>query len=368
MNWYAVRIVLSQPMRLAITITGIALCILLMLFLLSVYRGVKHGSVEYIRQNKCDLWVLQKNAWNILRGSSLLSTGHGLFIEQIDGIEMAAPVLFILSGIETKNQKTTVFLAGFDPNKGLGGPPAIVAGRNVRANDEIVLDRSFAKKYDFKIGKQIKIKDDTLTIVGLSEGTNAFVIQYAFTTLKRAQSIIGFPGLVTCYAIKIHKNNITPKVIKRIKDELPDLEIYDHQTFLNNNIKEMESGFLPLLYTVAIIGMIVLTTILSLLLSINILEQRKDFAVFKILGSPEAFLWHLIFHQAILILGTAIVASIFLFYPTVVIIEKIVPEISTKMSLLQILGVIFISAIMGIISSLISQQRIRKIYPMEAFI
>jgi ABC-type antimicrobial peptide transport system permease subunit len=367
MNWYAIRIVLSQPLRLAITVIGIALCILLMLFLLSVYRGVKHGSVEYIRQNECDLWVLQRNAWNILRGSSLLSTGHGLFIEQLEGIEKAAPVLFILSGIEIKKQMTTVFLTGFDPEKGLGGPPVIVAGRNVRDDNEIVLDRSFAVKYNFRLGEPIKIKDDTLTIVGWSGGTNAFVIQYAFTTLKRAQSIIGFPSLVTCYAIKIGKKTNIPGVVSQIKEELPDLEVFDHQTFLNNNIKEMESGFLPLLYTVAIIGMVVLTTILSLLLSINILEQRKDFAVFKTLGSPETFLWHLIFNQAILILGAAIAVAIFLFYPTVEIIEKLVPEIDTKISLLQILSVIFISVIMGIISSLISQQRIRKIYPMEAF-
>jgi len=52
---------------LALTIGGVSLCIVLMFFLLAVYRGVADGSVEYIRRNKADLWVLQRNATNILR-------------------------------------------------------------------------------------------------------------------------------------------------------------------------------------------------------------------------------------------------------------------------------------------------------------
>lgn len=52
----------------------------------------------------------------------------------------------------------------------------------------------------------------------------------------------------------------------------------------------MESGILPLLYVIALIGAVVLTVILSLLLSINILKRRKDFAVMKTLGSPQRYL------------------------------------------------------------------------------
>ena len=50
-------------------------------------------------------------------------------------------------------------------------------GSNVTADDEIVLDRSFARKYRVAIGDRLTIKDDTLTVVGFSTGTNMFVIQ-----------------------------------------------------------------------------------------------------------------------------------------------------------------------------------------------
>jgi hypothetical protein len=77
---YSIRILLSQPLRFLLTIGGIGLCIVLILFLLGVYRGVEVGSVEYIRKNKTDLWVLQSGTNNILRATSILSTSHGYVI------------------------------------------------------------------------------------------------------------------------------------------------------------------------------------------------------------------------------------------------------------------------------------------------
>jgi len=104
-------------MRLALTIGGIACCIVLMLFLLSVYFGVKEGSVEYIRSNRADLWVLQRNAWNILRGSSILSTNYEDKLEDISGIRLASLILLILTGIKVKDSDVRVFLTGYDIKK-----------------------------------------------------------------------------------------------------------------------------------------------------------------------------------------------------------------------------------------------------------
>lgn len=367
MDMFAVRILRSQPLRLVLTIGGVALCVVLMLFLLSVYRGVADGSVEYIRRNRADLWVLQRNATNILRGSSLLSTGHGYFIQEIPSVESASAVLFILSSVQKGGQVGTVFLTGFEPETGMGGPPQLVEGRSVLSDDEIVLDRSFAAKFDFKVGDSVEIQDDTLRVIGLSAGTNAFVIQYAFVTLHCAQSIIGFPSIVTTFLVRVKEGVDVSRVAEEIREELPGMEVFDHETFLQNNIREMESGFLPLLYTVAVIGAIVLTAILSLLLSINILERRKDFAVLKALGSPKSFLPRVIFQQSLLISSAGNVVALALFFPMVALIERISPEVSTKSSVEQILAVVVVVGVMSLLSSFISIQRLRRIYPLEAF-
>jgi len=364
---YSLRILTSQPLRLALTIGGISLCIVLMLLLLGIYRGVADGSVDYIRGNTVDLWVLRRNATNILRGTSILRSVHGQIIAQVQGVRSASAVLLQLSTVKKEGTAATVFLTGFDPLTGVGGPPELVAGRSVHNDSEIVLDKSFAAKYQFEIGDKVEIQDVAFDVVGLSTGTNAFVIQYAFVSLRRAQALAGFPGIVTCFLITCESPDTRSAIAQAIRDELPDLEAYDHETFLQNNIREMESGFLPLLYTIAVIGAVVLTAILSLILSINILERRKDFATMKALGSSGAFLRRLIFELGTLICAASSLAALGVFFPLTMLVEQVTPEISTKSSPEQILYVILVVGLISICSSFISIHRLRRIYPLEAF-
>lgn len=364
---YAFRTATRRPLRSALTIGGVALCIILMLFLLSIYRGVAEGSVEYIRQNKGDVWVLQEYATNILRGSSILSTGHGTLLREIPTVQAASPILFLLSSISNHGRTATVYLTGYDLASGVGAPPHIMAGRGIEDDGEMVLDYSFAAKMDFSVGDFVHLKDDSLKVVGLSSGTNMFVIQYAFVSLRRAQQQIGYPGLVSCYVVSAKEPDDLARVKQDIREELPGVVAYDKDEFLRNNIREMESGSLPLLYVIAAIGSIVLTTILSLLLSINILEGRKDFAVMKTLGSPRGYLPRLVVEQSLLISLAGSCLAVVLFFPLVGLVEKISPEVSTQSSAVQIGMALFTVVIISLLSSLIAIRRIRRIYPLEAF-
>ncbi len=364
---YTLKTLLDQRLRLILTICGVALCVMLMLFLLSVYRGVEQGSVEYVRASDADLWVLQRHTTNILRGSSLLTTSHGYVLRNTDGVNSASPVLFILAGIKMPKGSTTIYLTGFDPVATRGGPPEIIEGSNVSADDQIVLDGSFAAKYNIVVGDLLHINDDTLTVVGLSDGTNMFVIQYAFVTLQKAQTIAGFPSIVSCYQVKVEQGVDPNEVADQIRSELPGVAVYDRQTFLSNNIREMESGFLPLLYVVAVLGAIVLTAILSLILSVNVLERRQDFAVMKAIGAPNDFIPKLVIQQALILSGIGVIVALVFFFPLVILVEKLSPEVSAISSLNQIITVTIGVGMISLISSIIPNRKLRKIYPLEVF-
>ncbi|MBI4418369.1 MAG: ABC transporter permease [Ignavibacteriales bacterium] len=367
MSSLSLRMLTNQPLRLSLTVFGVALCVILMLFLLGVYNGVEEGSMEYIRHNHADLWVLQQNSWNILRGTSLLSTGHGRILDGIQGVESASAVLLLLPGVQHRDDIATVFLAGYEPDHPLGGPPRLVAGRSVTNDDEIVLDHAFARRMNVALADTVQIEGEPLVVVGLSSGTNAFVIQYAFTTLSRAQYIAGFSTVVSCFLIRVRDGHSPNRVKEEIEEELPGVSIFDHTTFVQNNTREMESGLLPLLFIIAAIGAVVLTAVLSLLLSIGILERRKDFAVMKTLGSPKFFLPLTVVRQALIITGLGSVTGLCIFFPMCRFIEFVTPEMSPQSSLEQIAVVLLCVAAISLVSSLISMQKLRRIYPLEVF-
>ncbi|MCX6233782.1 MAG: ABC transporter permease [Bacteroidetes bacterium] len=364
---YALKTLIDQPFRFIITACGVALCVVLILFLLGIYKGVSVGSVEYVRSSDADLWVLQRHATNILRCTSLLTPEYSTTLKETPGVKSVSPVLFILASVRLPEGPATLYLTGYDPKTGRGGPPEISRGRNIKSSGEVVLDRSFAAKHHINIGDTLPVKNNTLVVVGFSKGTNMFVIQYAFITLADAHRIIGLAGIVTCYLVKVTPGADLKRVSSEIEASLPNVVVFDRTKFLENNIREMESGILPLLFVVAMIGSVVLMAILSLILSINVLERRKDFAIMKALGSPGGFIPRMVIIQAMILSGTGLVVGIALFFPLMGAVERLSPEVSVLTSPFQILAVILSVTVISLISSIFPNQKLRKVYPLEAF-
>jgi putative ABC transport system permease protein len=363
----AIKTLLAQQPRFLLTVFGIALCVILMLFLLSIYKGVSVGSVEYVRESQADLWVLQRYSTNIVRSTSVLPVYYKNVIKNIKGVKSVAPVLFILASVNTEYGPATVYLTGFDPETGIGGPPSIYKGSNLTENGQIILDRSFAAKYRINIGDRIPVRDDTLSVAGLSTGTNMFVVQYTYTTLKKAHSIVGFPGMVSCFQVLVEPGNNPSDIAGLIKREISDIAVFDRKNFLANNIHEMESGLLPLLYVVAFIGAVVLTAILSLILSVNVLERRKDYAIMKALGSPGRFIPGTVIQQALVLAGCGTAVALILFFPLTEVVEKLSPEVSVVSSLIHVLIVMVGVGLISLVSSFIPIRKLRNIYPLEVF-
>jgi putative ABC transport system permease protein len=364
---YAFNILTEHRVRYVLTALGIALCALLMLFLVSIYKGVSYGSVEYVRASDADLWVMQEHATNILRSTSLMPATYRDDIEKVEGVKSVSPVFFILASVKIGNNDATLYLTGYDPETGKGGPPSLIKGRNILSNNEIVIDKAFAAKNRIEIGDKISVRKDTLTITGISTGTNMFVIQYAFITLDESHRIIGFSNVVSCYQINLIPGANTENIKKNLYKGLKNIVVFDKASFIENNIREMESGIIPLLFIVTMISAIVLTAILSLILSISILEKRKDFAIMKALGSPAGFVPGIVIRMSLILSVTGLILALILFFPMTGIVEKISPEVSAKTSVIQILLVSAGVIVISLISSVMPNRRIRKIYPLEVF-
>lgn len=364
---YAFKMLTAHWPRYVLTAFGIALCSLLMFFLVALYEGVSYGSVEYVRANKADLWVVQKHATNILRNTSLLPASYETDLNCMDGVDSASPIFFILASMKLKGTTASVFLAGYDPTTGVGKPPVLAEGRNIQKDDEIVLDHAFATKYDLHIGDEISINEEKLHICGLSSGTNMFVIQYAFISLDKAHDIVGFRYVVSCYQVKIKKGYNLAEIEAAIPQRLKKVAVYDNDTFIENNVREMQSGIIPLLFFVTLISAIVLTAILSLILSINVLERRNDYAIMKALGCQHRFISGIVIQQSVILSMGGLLLGLILYFPMVALLEQLAPEIATRTTFLQILmisvGVVGIS----LISSIFPNRKLKQIYPLEVF-
>ncbi len=364
---YVLRVLTTHPVRLLLTLSGIALCVVLILFILGVYNGVATGSVEYVRKTPADLWVLQANTSNIMRGTSILPESYCGEIRKDNRIASATAVLIFLATIEIDGRSATVLLTGYVPGE-MGGPPRIAEGRAIREDGEMVLDQAFAAKHDIALGRRLIIRGDSLTVVGFSSGTNAFVTQYAFVTLKYEQSIVELPGLASFFIISLKPGNTPEAVARDIDLKFPGrLSLHPHAEFLENNIEEVEAGILPLFYAIALIGGVVLAIILSLILSVNILERRHDFGIMKLIGSPSVFLRRVVVTQALLIGCASECLGLIALYPLLLLLESITPEVAAVITSEHVLAITVAVVCISTVSGLLASGRVRRISTSEVF-
>lgn len=356
-----------RPSRSLLIISSVALCTLLMTFLISVYRGVSDGTLDYILQNRCDLWVLQENATNIVRGSSILPARQGNVLSQLPGIDSFSPILLSLSVVRTATSEGTVYLVGYDRRKPQGGPPRVVTGRAIEKDYEIVLDKCFAAKHRIVPGDTVICNRQKLNVVGISEGTNAFVIQYAFVTLTMAQRLVGDLKIVSAFLVNADETVPTRNLSNEIAGRIRKSSVFTHEQFVAANRREMQSGFLPFIIAVCVISVVVLVIILSSLLSLMIMERRADFAVMKTLGASAGFLPGLTLLVASLVASAGIAAGLLLFAPVTSLIRLIAPELRTVTTLFELALVIATVAATCLLSGLLPVQKLRTIYPAETF-
>ncbi len=367
MNGYVFYIIREYRFRYLSTALGISLCVLLLFFLISLYNGVSYGSVEYVRSGRTDLWVLQEHSSNILRSTSILPFSYMQSLKRINGVNSVSPVFFLLCSVKLNNRNASMYLTGFDQAAEEGGPPEIIKGRGILSDREIVIDKAFASKYGLEIGDVIQIRHDSQEVSGISGGTNMFVIQYAFVSLRKSWDIAGIPNFVSAFRLCTDKGCDLASVESEIKNQCKNVSVFREKQFIRNNTEEMRHGIIPLLLVVTLISAVVLAAILSLILSISIIEKRRDFAIMKALGCPRYFILKLVLRLSASLAAGGLLCGILAYFPVVSIISNISPEIETRSSLYQIILISSGVLVISILSSLWSSAKIKRIYPLEAF-
>ncbi len=353
--------------RFFITVGGVALTVLLMLFLLGVYDGVKKGALSYVINCPADFWVCSKNSTNLLRSSSFLPETLQHDLSRTAGIESSAAVVRFIARANIRSKAVTLVLFGFDPSSNLSRPVTIIQGTNAIRPGEIILDRAFASEYGLAVGESLDIQGYIFRVAGITEETNAVVAQFAFTTIDDAQSLLGLPGIMSYYLLKKREGEDSQALLDSLKGRFPSLAIYRKQEFVENNLEEMKKGILPILWTIALLGAVVGTSVIMLMLYSSVLEKRDAYALLKALGAGQPFLVFLVMRQSMagtligLMLGSGLNTL------TSPLLMKLVPAISLSFTWHAAAAVFCLSIVIGAAASLIPICKLSRVYPAEVF-
>jgi putative ABC transport system permease protein len=182
----AIRDIRYHRGRFILTSIGLGLLLGVVISMGGIYRGLIADALAILNANNADIWVVQQHTNGPFAESSRIPEETSYRIAAVPGVAAVAPLAFQTVQIERSGKPFRFFLIGYDV-KSFGGPPRIVAGRNIsQKHFEMVVAASMKLDLDEKI----RLGLNEYTVVGISENiVSSGGDPVAYVTLADAQEI-----------------------------------------------------------------------------------------------------------------------------------------------------------------------------------
>ena len=182
----ALRDIRHQRSRFIQTCLGLGLLLGVVMSMGGIYRGLVTDATAILRTTAADIWVVQQDTSGPFAANSRIPEDIKYRIRAVPGVMQASPLSFQNIQSERNGMPFRFFLVGYELG-GMGGPPAIVAGRPIgQKHYEIVVDRAMK----IALGEQLRLAGDDYTVVGLtSKMVSSAGDPVAYVTLNDAQKI-----------------------------------------------------------------------------------------------------------------------------------------------------------------------------------
>jgi putative ABC transport system permease protein len=126
----AYRNLFQNKGRLAGSIGGVALALLLILALDAIVAGMKQQLTAYMDHSRADVVVSQQGVRNMHMASSSLPSAVVNEVRRVPGVAAVTPFLYVLNVVASRNKQQLVYLIGV-PRKAQMGTACVKAGEEV---------------------------------------------------------------------------------------------------------------------------------------------------------------------------------------------------------------------------------------------
>ena len=296
----------QRPTRTLISVTGVALGVILILLITGLVRGLLNDRVRRDQGVGAEIQF-----WRV--GASSLSTSNAMPLDvryadrlkQIPGVRMVSPYghyiqkgnsglgFEMVDGIELDSYSAMSNLR-------------IVEGREFQSDDEVIIDEFKARHENMGVGSEIQVFGKTMKVAGIYSPQIGSRTKMSLGALQRALSQEN-----KCLAIlvKVDDGSAPEEVARRINAELPNNQVVLTSDIGLNFGREIP-GIQGFVRAVMGLSMVVSTLVILLAMYTTITERTREIGVLKSLGAPKAYIIGVIEKEALAISLIGVIAGL----------------------------------------------------------
>ncbi|MFQ5883632.1 MAG: ABC transporter permease [Thermoplasmata archaeon] len=355
-----------EKSKIVISTGGVVLSVFLIFTISGVYYAMDSMMDSIVLKAGADLWVTSKGASGSLHSPSFLPIELNESLERVEGVEEVTPLIRHTLSTTIEGKKVLIILNGYDTERDLGGPWKVIEGTAKPGSNEIIVDRVFAAKNNRGIGKYISIGEKSFRIVGISDETNMMIAYVFFVTFEDARPFLP-ENLTNYFLVKADSPSDLNTVKDAIESTLPDVSVSTAAETARAYKDEVLGGFLPIIFVIDSIGVLVGIIVVGLLVYTMTIEKNREYGILKALGATNAYLYKNVLAQALIVSMLGYLAGAIISTPATYLIQHFVPEFTIALTTEIYLWTFLMLFLTGIGASFIPVRRLTRIDPAVVF-
>jgi len=358
---------LSERTRLAISVGGVALAVVLITFLLSLYRGWNEKVGGFVENVEADIWIAREGTTDFLAAGSILPLERANALSTMPDLEQWSPVIVRPMTATSGGTTIDVQLVGFDPESARGGPLRIEEGEAQPGPGEVIVDKVLSDRYGVGIGDSIGAAGRDWKVVGTSSGGDFVSSQTVFVAFDEAQDALEMDNLATFLLLRLKDPNQREQLALTIESEQPGILAITSDDFAAATRDRILGDIIPILIVILILSFIVGLAVTALTIYTATVEKAREYGILKAVGFTNGYLYRVVFEQSLItgLLGFLIGAGL-----TVVVgplTQDVVPQFVVLVRWQDVLGVAGFTLLMTLLAAYVPTRRLAAIDPVAVF-
>ncbi len=369
----AVKNLLHDKLRTAMTVAGVAFAVMLVFVQIGLFLGLLDNASVTIDEIDADLWVTSKNTPNI-------DFAHGFRetlvqrVRSVPGVERADNLLLQFLNLALPNgAEESMLVYGLEDFTRWGIPWAIEAGNveDLRRGDFMFLDGSAERRMGpFAVGDYREVMGYRLKIIGRTREALSFTTSpIAFLDYRLVQRLSGerMAGRTTYILVKTAPGADLAAVRAEIARRLPYNDVYTAPEWAqrSRNYWVASTGLGMNMYLTVFLGCLVGVVVVAQTLYTSTMEHIKEFGTVKAIGGSNADIYRILGAQAVIAAVIGFLAGRLM----AALLAPAMAQIRLKLLISnEFAAIVFVGTlVLCLVAALVSFRKVAKIDPALVF-
>jgi len=363
----ALRNLGQDRLRFALSVVGVGLALMLVLFLMGLREGALRGAVVYLDNAPGPVAVMPPGVSGSIgaNAAQLLTPEKIDAVLQTEGVASITPVLLTMGFADLHGTKELIRLVGYDGALG-GGPWNLQSGREPVQEGEVVLDRALVSRHGLRLGESFEVGGFPLVIVGLSNETSSWTGSYGFAPKSFVESLVLAPGAASFLLVSPDSGIETGDLVAQL-GQIEGVDVLLKSEVMANDRQTFAGAFDQVILLMVGAAFVVGALVVGMVIYTATNERQAEYGILKAIGARSGVLSRIVVFQA---LATAALGALLGIAFTYVLGQAIVtlrPQYAVLIQPSAIAAVLAGGLVIAAAGALIPAQAVARLAPAEVF-